>query len=252
MAALIAAGGTGLLALWKRYKATLLRLATRNQFIQAGLVTPMLYAVSRFVEHWSSVAYYKVEEAMGVSLMIKSEEKELWDAITKYLDSRGLMRSKILEAKKRNQKLSYEEQCRAEDEMSDAAIELEFVTDTSSGYSVNTIQWKGRSVKVERSHVGDRLAAGRDRTPMQSEVLKLSCLGSDDDLLKSLVKSAVEAAATDKGSRLNVYTLASYWPFGWVKSLCKAARPLDTVVLDDRLAATLVHDARRFLEAKEW
>lgn len=60
----------------------------------------------------------------------------------------------------------------------------------------------------------------------------------------------VEFKADDTG--LNIYILGDNWRGGWSKAVTKQARAVESVILDDTTAESIIRDATDFLGSADW
>jgi chaperone BCS1 len=116
---------------------------------------------------------------------------------------------------------------------------------------VHVVRYGGARILMNRSK-GETVTVGSERTPMQLESLTLSSFGSRVEPIKALIDDALRSSYEEQLDEMSVFVLSDMWCSGWEKALSKKPRAIESVILDEDLADTLLRDARDFLQSAGW
>lgn len=110
---------------------------------------------------------------------------------------------------------------------------------------IHFFRYRGAIFRCERVREQMDALAGRPY-----EVVTLTTLGRDKSIFSYIFDEARTIALAEAANKT-----ATYVPFGheWrVFGQARSKRPIDSVILDDGVAETLVNDVERFLSSAEW
>jgi len=114
---------------------------------------------------------------------------------------------------------------------------------------VHWIYYRGRIVRIERGR--EKLSVGNgDAIAGFYESFTLQTFGKGRGALERLIRDAVELYEEQGKDRTKVYLQDGYG--GWDVLCDLPKRPLDSVILEDGAAETIVHDMEQFLASEEW
>jgi len=82
--------------------------------------------------------------------------------------------------------------------------------------------------------------------------LTLTTYGRNKKVLHDLIVDAMQHSMNKDQSSTVIYTLDSYHGSGWMRAVSRAPRDMNSVILDGRLAETLVDDVKEFFNSREW
>lgn len=104
--------------------------------------------------------------------------------------------------------------------------------------------WLSRERETIKGDKGNEIFSARQR-----ETFQIRVLGRKQQVIRSLIEKARDAAIKARDSRVNVY-IVSYG--SWSRSDARHMRALSTVILPENTAQDVTSDIRNFLGAKEW
>ncbi|TPX35748.1 hypothetical protein SmJEL517_g01939 [Synchytrium microbalum] len=88
-----------------------------------------------------------------------------------------------------------------------------------------------------------------DKNQRSKRAMRLSVLGRDDQALRALIEDAADESHKKWAGKIWIFT-ARY--DRWMRTLPKAPRPLDSVILRDGVKEDIIEDVQSFLNSESW
>lgn len=236
---------TVLQALW----ATILK-SRDNQFVQlavVGAAGSIIYKAQQLLR----MLWTRVLSNFRCQVRLQNREREIYDAVIAFISRQKMVQSTVLLAEKKRVKLSWMERVKIWSTGEDPKPELDLKPDNTS--ALYTFMYNGKRVALYRKK-GETITTGYNRQPLDQEELTLTTWGRDHSVLQKLMQQAIdeefEQSQTDD---LTIWVrTADNWLGNWEKAVTKQRRDLSTVVLDKKLKAEIVEDAKKFIEEPEY
>eukprot|EP00035_Acanthoeca_spectabilis_P012932 m.235222 g.235222 ORF g.235222 m.235222 type:complete len:892 (+) comp15760_c0_seq2:2970-5645(+) len=220
---------------------------SQNQFLEAAIGTGILSGCSWLLYSTSMIAVDSIKSKTLCSISIRSQD-EGFKKVIEFIGKKGLARHGSLIATTHKKKDTFLNWKRGELGHTDPP-KMEYRPDDND--ALHVLRYKGARILMRRRK-GETVMTGYDRRPLVMESLTLSCWGLDNSPIQSLIDDAMAASHAEETDDLKIYVQSNGWPNGFVKALSKKPRPLDSVILDQNLAADLISDAREFLTSGDW
>lgn len=217
---------------------------TDNQVLQTMVATTVL-GYSLYVVNWVyKEIRYRMRAAFWMSITVSSKDDN-FEPILKYLTKKCELQTMELKAQTKNSFMDYWEWKKANESK---VPEMEYLP--KNGGSTNIIRFEGRTIYLHRTDP-ETVVTGWAREVTFLEDLTLTIYNVDGaaDVLKRLIQASLKDAHKIKTDELAIF---SYNGWCWSKGVRKAPRPIESVILDENLAADIIADGKQFMASRPW